>query len=601
MLRRWRILMDRSTSSSRWPVCSSTCRSTLSTSSSASSLWPWMNSQRGLWGTLRRTSRMPRPRTAPSPKVSRQPRLGANSCLSSSSSDRAAPNMVPSQNELLMIRSTRPRSRAGMSSPMAPTMVASRPSRIHTVPRPITISQCHRDQGSRSSRSGMRVWMTPSAPLPYSGRMTQTGRLRVAIACQGGGSHTAFTDGVLKRLLGAEELAGVEIVGLSGTSGGAVCALLAWSALLEDDPAGAGGLLEAFWADNSATTPLEQLVNAWVVWAARLENLVVLPAVSPYDNPASVTALGEFRAMLERRVDFGWLAARAAQAGGSGPMLLLGAVDVLSGDFRAFNSRREPITADMVLASAAIPTLFRAVRVDGGTYWDGLFSQNPPVRELVDTRPDELWVIQINPGRWDGEPRTMVEIADRRNELAGNLSLHQELGFIEKVDQLLEEGRLADDGRYKQIVVRLIELARPRLSRSLGTASKLNRDPAFIGELLAHGQARAEEFLAALAFERAWRDRDPAAVLGCFADDAELWSAAPFPERGGLRGRQWIGRFVREHLTTDLHVDPTRKQVAGHRVTWTVRAWRDDPDRRVQGHAEAELRDGKVVALRLGG
>jgi NTE family protein len=431
--------------------------------------------------------------------------------------------------------------------------------------------------------------------------MTQTGRLRVAIACQGGGSHTAFTAGVLKRLLGAEELAGVEIVGLSGTSGGAVCALLAWSALLEGDPAGAGGLLEAFWADNSATTPLEQLVNAWVVWAARLENLVVLPAVSPYDNPASVTALGEFRAMLERRVDFERLAARAAQAGGSGPMLLLGAVDVLSGDFRAFNSRREPITADMVLASAAIPTLFRAVRVDGGTYWDGLFSQNPPVRELVDTRPDELWVIQINPGRWDGEPRTMVEIADRRNELAGNLSLHQELGFIEKVDQLLEEGRLADDGRYKQIVVRLIELARPRLSRSLGTASKLNRDPAFIGELLAHGQARAEEFLAALAFERAWRDRDPAAVLGCFADDAELWSAPPFPERGGLRGRQRIGRFVREHLTTDLHVDPTRKQVAGHRVTWTVRAWRDDPDRRVQGHAEAELRDGKVVALRLGG
>jgi NTE family protein len=305
--------------------------------------------------------------------------------------------------------------------------------------------------------------------------------------------------------------------------------------------------------------------------------------------------------MLERRVDFDRLAAQARRAGGSGPMLLLGAVDVLSGDFRAFNSRREPITADMVLASAAIPTLFRAVRVDGGTYWDGLFSQNPPVRELVDTRPDELWVIQINPGRWDGEPRTMVEIADRRNELAGNLSLHQELGFIEKIDQLLEEGRLAADGRYKQIVVRLIELARPRLSRSLGTASKLNRDPAFIGELLAHGQARAEEFLAALAFERAWRRRDPAAVLGCFADDAELVSAPPFPDRGSLRGRQRIGRFVREHLTTDLHVDPTRKQVAGHRVSWTVRTYRDDPAERVQGHAEAELRDGKVVALRLGG
>lgn len=196
-----------------------------------------------------------------------------------------------------------------------------------------------------------------------------------------------------------------------------------------------------------------------------MENLVVLPAVSPYDTPISVQALREFRAMLERQVDFDQLAAKAGQAGASGPMLVLGAVDVLSGSFRAFNSRREPISAEMILASAAIPNLFRAVPVGGGTYWDGLFSQNPPVKELIDGRPDELWVIQINPARRDQEPRSVVEIADRRNELAGNLSLHQELGFIEKIDQLLEEGLLAEDGRYKQIVVRLIELARPHLSR----------------------------------------------------------------------------------------------------------------------------------------
>ena len=419
----------------------------------------------------------------------------------------------------------------------------------------------------------------------------------MAIACQGGGSHTAFTAGVLKRLLGAEELAGYEVVGLSGTSGGAVCALLAWSALREGDPAAAGRLLEDFWADNSATTPLEQLVNAWVVLAARLENLVVLPAVSPYDNPGSVAALAEFRRMLERRVDFG----RVAQGDGTGPMLLIGAVDVLSGEFKAFNSRRDRITADMILASAAIPNLFRSVRIGDGTYWDGLFSQNPPVRELVDTRPDELWVIQINPRRWDGEPRTMVEIADRRNELAGNLSLHQELGFIEKIDQLLEEGRLAADGKYRQILVRVLELARPRLSRSLGTASKLNRDPAFICDLIAHGEARASEFLAALAFEAAWRGRDPRAVLAWFADDAELVSAPPFPDRGSLRGKDRIGEFVRQHLTTGLEVDPTRKQVARERVTWTVKAYRGGDDAPVLGRAEAAFRAGRVTALRLGG
>ena len=191
-----------------------------------------------------------------------------------------------------------------------------------------------------------------------------------------------------------------------------MCALLAWSALLDGDPAAAGELLEAFWA-VLGHQPLEQLVNAWVVWAAKLEGLVVVPAVS-LDTWTSTSALEEFRAVLERRVDFSRL---AAPAGHAAPMLLVGAIDVLSGEFKAFNSRHDPITADTILASAAIPTLFRAVHVDGGTYWDGLFSQNPPVRELVDTRPDELWVIQINPRRWDEEPRTMVEIASRLQAL----------------------------------------------------------------------------------------------------------------------------------------------------------------------------------------
>src|SRR5687768_12357284 len=101
---------------------------------------------------------------------------------------------------------------------------------------------------------------------------------RVAIACQGGGSHTAFTAGVLGRLLRAEELAGYEVVGLSGTSGGAVCALLAWHNLLRGDAAGAVEDLDAFWRDNSATAPLEQVVNNWTVWASNLQNFVAMPA-----------------------------------------------------------------------------------------------------------------------------------------------------------------------------------------------------------------------------------------------------------------------------------------------------------------------------------
>ncbi len=419
---------------------------------------------------------------------------------------------------------------------------------------------------------------------------------RVAIACQGGGSHTAFTAGVLKRLLVAEELAGYEIVGLSGTSGGAVCALLAWSALLDHDRARAARLLGEFWADNAATAPHERLANAWTVWASWLQDFLVTPAVSPYHNAFAAWGLAEFRRLLERRVDFGRI---GVQPAGAYPILLVGAVDVLSGEFKAFDSRRDRISADTILASAAIPTLFRAVPVDGRLYWDGLFSQNPPVRELLDARPDELWVIQINPMTREAEPRTVAEIADRRNELAGNLSLHQELRFIEKIDQLLERGLLARDGQYKQIVVRLVELSRSRVSRFLGTASKLNRDPDFIRDLIAHGEARAEEFLAALAFEAAWRRRDPDAVLGCFAEDAELVTVAPFPGRGVYRGRGQIRPFVLEYLAGAVRVDLTKKQVARERVAWSIRASRDDPARRVEGVAEAEFRDGQIRAFRL--
>jgi NTE family protein len=247
-------------------------------------------------------------------------------------------------------------------------------------------------------------------------------------------------------------------------------------------------------------------------------------------------------------------------------------VDVRSGEFRTFDSRREAITADMILASAAIPTIFRAVPVGGRLFWDGLFSQNPPVKELTDARPDELWVIQINPRRRGQEPTSVVEIADRRNELAGNLSLYQELAFIEKIDQLLEEGLLRP-GRYKQIMVRVLEL-----DLELSTASKLDRDPAFIHRLIRHGRARAEDFLAMLAFEDAWRRGDHDTVRAGLAPGA-------------------VDAAVLERLTGEVTVDLTRHQVTGERVTWHVRA--RDGDGRTTGRADARFSGGRVQELTL--
>ena len=110
-------------------------------------------------------------------------------------------------------------------------------------------------------------------------------------------------------------------------------------------------------------------------------------------------------------------------------------------------------------------------------------------------------MIQINPTARAEEPRTVLDITDRRNELAGNLSLYQELHGIEVIDRLLAEGVLVGS-RYKHITVRVLEFARPPSSRLLGSTSKLNRDARFLRELMEQGEQQAEEFLATLAFEQ---------------------------------------------------------------------------------------------------
>jgi NTE family protein len=323
---------------------------------------------------------------------------------------------------------------------------------------------------------------------------------------------------------------------------------------------------------------------------------VVTPAVSPYDTVASLMAMRHFRSLLERRVDFDGL---GVVDDPTRPMLLLGAVDVRSGDFVAFNSRRDRISPEMVLASAAIPTLFRAVHVDGRSYWDGLFSQNPPVRELLDATPDEIWVIQVNPRRRPDEPRTVVDIADRRNELSGNLSLHQELHFIEKINQLLDDGLLAANDRYRNVTIRVIELTRTRLSRAMGTTSKLNRDPGFIHELMTHGVARAEEFVAALAFEDAWRRREIDDVVRGLADDAEVVVAAPFGDPGAYRGTAQVRDAV-ARLTRDVAIDVTRTQVCQDAVVWSLRTGRDDGRAPERSWAAARFGGGGITSLRLG-
>jgi NTE family protein len=318
---------------------------------------------------------------------------------------------------------------------------------------------------------------------PQEATSDNRGRRRVAIACQGGGSHTAFTSGVLQGLMEATPK-DVDIVALSGTSGGAICAALAWDGLVRGDQNLAVRKLKAFWEAMAASDPWDRIGNESLTGIMGLRDLMVMPEVSPYHLPT----WGEdrFRQMLNEFFDFDELRMLARRPGA--PILQIGAVEVLSGHFELFSG--EELRVECLLASAAIPELFRAVEVPGrGVFWDGLFSHNPPIFDLARHRIEELWLIQINLSTYPRIPMETHEILDRRNALSGNLSMEQEISFIELLNRAIAMGRFKDPDFGP------IRISRIVLDRELGYRSKMDRSPELLEDLTRYGRTKCRMFL----------------------------------------------------------------------------------------------------------
>lgn len=372
----------------------------------------------------------------------------------------------------------------------------------------------------------------PAATTGPSGEAPGLDRRRkIAIACQGGGSHTAFTAGVLKVLLQERVHERFHLVGISGTSGGAICAALVWGALVQNE-ARPWERLEAFWAENTAQGPIERTFNDMAVTTLRamssglLPQLAVAPGSPKLRAAMDVWGLGmrqtftDFPALVGSHLDFKAWARHGVRK--SSPVLLIGAVNLLSGDLRRFCSRREVIRLEHVLASCAVPSLFEAVEVDGGAYWDGLYSDNPPITEFTRNEfmgeeliPHEIWVIKINPTTRDEVPTSPETIGDRRNELIGNISMFHQLESIAFINDLF----LADAFRPEFLerfsikepilVPRGFPDAPPKpyyipyigfsdeLRRSVVYETKLDRSPTNIARLMADGERQATAFLAA--------------------------------------------------------------------------------------------------------
>ena len=315
---------------------------------------------------------------------------------------------------------------------------------------------------------------------------------RVNLALQGGGSHGAFTWGVLDRLL---EDGRLEIVGICGTSAGAMNAAALAYGFAKGGPAEARRVLGTFWGRVAERgrlsplqpTPLDRLLSigdmqfspAWQFYDA-LSRLV-----SPYfTNPGNVNPLAE---VLDEVIDFGWLREHHTI------QLFVCATNVKTGKIKVFGG--DEVSARAVMASACLPFLFQAVEVEGEHYWDGGFMGNPPIFPLIyGTDCEDVLIVQINPIRIDEVPMSAQAIVDRMNELSFNSSLMREMRAIAFVQKLLAEERLPR-GRYKNLKIHTVD-AEAEMGR-LGYSSKLNADREFLGWLFELGRARVDAFLAA--------------------------------------------------------------------------------------------------------
>jgi NTE family protein len=251
-------------------------------------------------------------------------------------------------------------------------------------------------------------------------------RRRLNLALQGGGAHGAFTWGVLDQLLEDDRIA---IDGVSGTSAGAVNAVMLADGLAHDGPEGARQRLAEFWRAASLGGSLPELQRAVV---ERLFPLLPQRAslpwfgdlsrfFSPYDlNPLNINPLKD---LIGRFVDFERI--RSGERN-----LFITATNVLTGEPRVF--ARHEITPEVVMASACLPLLFRAVEIDGVPYWDGGYSGNPVVLPFLQSdETTDVLIVQINPRERSKVPTTASEIMARMNEITFNAPLIAELRALE--------------------------------------------------------------------------------------------------------------------------------------------------------------------------
>jgi NTE family protein len=310
----------------------------------------------------------------------------------------------------------------------------------------------------------------------------------VDLALQGGGSHGAFTWGVLDRFL---EEPWLKIDGVSGTSAGAMNAAVLVHGHQKGGAAGAREALKAFWQRVSDAArfspfqrgPMDVLLGRWTLDSSPIYVAMDLMSrlISPYDvNPHGTNPL---RNILAELIDFDLLAQSPIH-------LFVTATNVRTGRGKVF--KNAAVTPDVLLASACLPTLFQAIEIDGEAYWDGGYSGNPTLSTLVqECESEDTILIPINPIERPGLPRSASEILNRLNEVSFNSAVLKELKMMALLRKVADPG----DGDGRRWARMRIHMVQNDVMAELGASSKLNAEWAFFEYLRDEGRKSAQAFL----------------------------------------------------------------------------------------------------------
>ncbi len=311
----------------------------------------------------------------------------------------------------------------------------------------------------------------------------------INLALQGGGAHGAFSWGVLDRLLEDQRIV---IEGITGASAGAMNAVALAAGFAEGDREAARASLRAFWEgvlrgarlSPLSRSPFEAMLGGWNIDMSPAFVMfdLVTRVASPYDfNPLNINPL---RDLVTELIDFDLVRKSPVK-------VYISATNVETGRAQVWDKR--VLSTDHVMASACLPWLFHAVDIDGVPYWDGGFTGNPPLWPLFENcATDDVVLVQINPIRREGSPRTARDIINRVNEITFNSSLLRDLRAVDFVTRLIEAERLDGTGYRKMLMHAIADEAS---LAELGASSKFNVEPHFIDMLFNKGRDAAENWL----------------------------------------------------------------------------------------------------------